>query len=353
MSPPPAARRTHGQSEKSGRPHACRRDTNDYLSVPTLTSCILWGNKPSQLEGGTPQVIYSNVAGGWPGEGNIDADPRYCDTSCGELRNLGLAADSPCLGAGQHGADMGAWGESCEVPVEVIPTVFRVPDDYPTIGEALALACDRDTITIAPGIYNESDLEIPSVGMVLTSLDPLDPAIVAATVIDGREEDVIRFHGTYPFEPAILSGLTVTGGGTGVTCIGASPSIELCRFEDNHSISPGGGLLCMGSSPKLRGCEVKGNVVLGPLSGGAGLYCYRSSPALTNCTIRENAVFGLGGPGAGIWCRTYSSPELSNCVIARNTVWGAAGEGGGAYSVYYSYPSFTNWTREPDRSWRA
>jgi hypothetical protein len=46
---------------------------------PILINCILWGNIApigSQISG-TGTVLYSDVEGGWPGEGNIDADPRF------------------------------------------------------------------------------------------------------------------------------------------------------------------------------------------------------------------------------------------------------------------------------------
>jgi hypothetical protein len=44
---------------------------------PTLTNCILWGNYPEEIYGDTPAITYTNVQGGWPGEGNIDADPCF------------------------------------------------------------------------------------------------------------------------------------------------------------------------------------------------------------------------------------------------------------------------------------
>jgi hypothetical protein len=53
-------------------------------SFPTLVNCILWANSPGwedgELTGGTTVTIsYSDVQGGWPGEGNIDADPCFAD----------------------------------------------------------------------------------------------------------------------------------------------------------------------------------------------------------------------------------------------------------------------------------
>jgi len=44
---------------------------------PRLVSCILWQNSGQQIAGGSPLVTYSCVQGGWPGVGNVDADPLF------------------------------------------------------------------------------------------------------------------------------------------------------------------------------------------------------------------------------------------------------------------------------------
>jgi hypothetical protein len=66
-------------------------------SSPTVTNCILWSNTPGEIYNAscTPTVTYSDVQGGWPGDGNIDADP--CFVAAGNLR---LKPDSPCIDAG-------------------------------------------------------------------------------------------------------------------------------------------------------------------------------------------------------------------------------------------------------------
>ena len=50
-------------------------------------------------------MIFSDVQGGYPGEGNIDADPIFCNTSTYEL-----AENSPAVGAAEDGSDMGHAG---------------------------------------------------------------------------------------------------------------------------------------------------------------------------------------------------------------------------------------------------
>ncbi|MHC4414879.1 MAG: right-handed parallel beta-helix repeat-containing protein [Planctomycetota bacterium] len=87
--------------------------------APVVANCVLWGNT-AQVEG--PQVdleestgsaisvSYCDVQGGWPGPGNIDADPKLVDpdgaddvpgTDDDDLRP---APGSPCIDAGDNDA---------------------------------------------------------------------------------------------------------------------------------------------------------------------------------------------------------------------------------------------------------
>ena len=72
-------------------------------SYPTLTNCILWGDSPQEIfsSSGTPSVTYCDVQGGWPGQGNINADPRLMFVPGGNLR---LRHGSPCIDAGNNSA---------------------------------------------------------------------------------------------------------------------------------------------------------------------------------------------------------------------------------------------------------
>ncbi len=98
-------------------------------SSPSLTNSILWGNSPEEIyfwefdsANHSITISYSDIQGGeagivtndgivyW-GDGNIDADPLFCDAENGDLT---VQSDSPLLGAGQDGTDMGAYGVGCE-----------------------------------------------------------------------------------------------------------------------------------------------------------------------------------------------------------------------------------------------
>jgi len=67
-------------------------------SNPTLTNSIIWNNSPESIYGsGTPVVTYSDIEGGWGGEGNIDIDPLFTDPENGDYN---LQEGSPCIDAG-------------------------------------------------------------------------------------------------------------------------------------------------------------------------------------------------------------------------------------------------------------
>jgi hypothetical protein len=57
---------------------------------------IIWGNQPDQIHG-YGGVSYCNVQGGWPGPGNIDADPLFVDFQNNDFH---LTWPSACRNAG-------------------------------------------------------------------------------------------------------------------------------------------------------------------------------------------------------------------------------------------------------------
>lgn len=94
-------------------------------STLEITNSIFWNNLApvgSSIEG-VVEVAYCDIEGGYPGEGNIDADPRFRDPGGGDYR---LRLGSPCADAGS---------------VDVVPTL---PFDYE--GDPRPLDGDLDTI---------------------------------------------------------------------------------------------------------------------------------------------------------------------------------------------------------------
>jgi len=72
-------------------------------SSSTLTNCILWGDSSPEIESlfSSPIVTYSDIQGGYVGEGNIELDPRFVEPDSGDLH---LQPDSPCIDAGDNDA---------------------------------------------------------------------------------------------------------------------------------------------------------------------------------------------------------------------------------------------------------
>ena len=71
-----------------------------FDSYLIITNTILWNNSPDEIVyegGGSITVTYSDIQGGWEGEGNIDADPMFVDPENGDFH---LQADSPCIDRG-------------------------------------------------------------------------------------------------------------------------------------------------------------------------------------------------------------------------------------------------------------
>jgi len=57
-------------------------------NLAVVNDSILWGNTPNQIHqqqlSGIPFATYTDIQGGWPGEGNIDKDPCFADPNNGD-----------------------------------------------------------------------------------------------------------------------------------------------------------------------------------------------------------------------------------------------------------------------------
>ena len=77
-------------------------DHDIHISWLFVTNCILWGDTAPEIERigmAALAVTYSDIQGGWDGEGNIDLDPRFVDPDSGDFH---LGPDSPCIDAGSN-----------------------------------------------------------------------------------------------------------------------------------------------------------------------------------------------------------------------------------------------------------
>lgn len=70
----------------------------------SAANCVLWDNEPvglTLLNSGAAALTYSNIQGGWPGAGNINADPLFAGSGA---HPYALAGGSPCVDVGDNAA---------------------------------------------------------------------------------------------------------------------------------------------------------------------------------------------------------------------------------------------------------
>ncbi|MGD8451194.1 MAG: right-handed parallel beta-helix repeat-containing protein [Phycisphaerae bacterium] len=114
----------------------------EEMSSPVLTNCILWADSPHEIfvYSGTPAVTYCDVQGGWPGGGNIDADPLFLAGPVGYFYLSHTAAgqpfDSPCIDGGNDTAEHYGLATSTTRRDEAVDTgIVDVGYHYPVTGQ--------------------------------------------------------------------------------------------------------------------------------------------------------------------------------------------------------------------------
>ncbi|MHC4756071.1 MAG: right-handed parallel beta-helix repeat-containing protein [Planctomycetota bacterium] len=416
-------------------------------SSAAVSNCIIWGESSDQITfNGSLHVTYSNIRGGWSGEGNIDADPLFVDAS---LEDYHLSIDSPCINAGDpnysflpdkdekdfdgdpriliNRVDMGVdefsdnipiigisahelvffayengsnpdaqvlsvrnigtstlnwaieedcpWlgidansgvstGEENEITVSIdtndlavsrydcelkvsdpnalnrskvitvtlhVGAVLEVPSDYNTIQEAIDDANDYDLVIVSEGTYTglgNRDLDFHGKAITVRSVEPHDPNVVAATVIDCQGSSSEKHRGFYfhsgESDRSVVSGFTITNG--------YAPYVR----RGYGDISLGGGIYCRGASPKIVNCIVTSNIAE---REGGGIYNEKGKPTLINCTLSGNSASGSLGKGGGMYNYIVGNATLINCTFSGNS---STRDGGGVRNHWHSSPTFTN-----------
>ena len=111
----------------------CPNDTIDgYVSI---INTIIWNNSLSDTGIVSRQcsTYYCDTENARPGVGNISDDPLFCWP---EISDYHLAENSPCVGTGEDGANIGAFGIGCatiDIPENTsnLPSTFSLFQNYP------------------------------------------------------------------------------------------------------------------------------------------------------------------------------------------------------------------------------
>lgn len=329
-----------------------------------VTNCIVWGNTPAQIKGSTT-VTHSCIQGGWPGPGNIDADPRLLSVQDGCLR---VRRGSPCIDA----------GDNAVVPAEIMTDLlggsrFMNDPDTPDSGNA----GDPPRGIVDMGAY-EYEPSLASPLYVKGSTSPggdgrswltayvnlqdalsaarFDPAVAEIWIAAGSyEPDRDSAHpygsrdraatfkllpggavrGGFPGQPGQESDSSVRDPSVYVSVLSGDLAGNDGPAFANNSENSYHVVTANGVSPAtiLDGVTVSGGNANGssPEDSGGGMYNYKSSPTLTNCSFSGNSA-NRGGAVYNYYSSRHgeNGPTLSNCRFSGN----AASYGGGIRNEY-------------------
>ena len=243
-----------------------------------------------------------------------------------------------------------------------------VPDEYPTIQQAIDAASDGDTVLVAEGRYVEN-VRYYGKAVVVASHFVLDrdPAHIEATIIDGSQPAhpdtasvVLFIDGEGP--GSVIEGFTITGGtgtrwldehgagyyveGGGVLAAVASPVIRHNRIVGNradrrpaNTFSAGGGGIRVGDGSAL----IEHNVIADnrAMYGGGVVANYATATLRNNIVVNNEAYQAVAGAptfgGGGVWTNGTGATLAENNTIVGNAATGGgstwAGYGGGAFAA--------------------
>ena len=82
-----------------------------YESTNTIFNCIFWNDEPDEIKFSCTltEILFSDIDGGWPGEGNINLDPMFINP---DSLDFNLLPESPCIDAGDPSFDVPPEGGS-------------------------------------------------------------------------------------------------------------------------------------------------------------------------------------------------------------------------------------------------
>jgi len=344
-------------------------------SDANLVNNDLWGNSYGNYHGNLPDQTSI--------KGNISADPNLAPTLPYPLPSYELTYDSPCRDTGSNDYnsilneyDYDLTSRIVNGTVDIGAQEFRalsVPQDYPTIQQAINNAQTGDEILVHEGFYQEN-INFTGKNLILRSLNPLDPCCVTQTVIDGNQLSSCITLNSYEDKTSVIAGFTIQngfghaldkefGGGiyiadyAGATIIfnhirnnvvtrygggidtrhHTDTVIMYNDIEFNHAYNAGGGIH-VGAQAK---CLIKHNSIHDNKTNfarqGGGIYVYNWS----DVSILKNDIFNnYSSSGGGI----YEWKGVGE--ISRNNIWNnyatAIGGGIAIHSTYLEPFSIVN-----------
>ncbi len=319
------------------------------FSSPNISNSIIWANIGPEI---SPErvnsliITYSDIEGGWPGEGNINANPLFAFVGPNS-NNYNICSQSPCIDSGNPSildpdstrSDMGVFYPAH--PVCSSGNIWYVSvggsdgagdgstgNPFRTIQHTINVSYHLDTVIVENGTYIEN-INFGGKSILVTSEyiftgDSLD---IHSTIIDGDSvSTVVTIDGSED-SPTGIMGFTIRNGnaleGGGIYCINSNPTIRNNIITLNSASLRGAGIFCVQSGPTISSNTITEN---SSNNSGGGIYSGSSNPIISNNTISGNSAGGFTGNGGGIYC-TSSNATISNNYISRNS----ASNGGGIF----------------------
>jgi hypothetical protein len=224
-------------------------------------------------------------------------------------------------------------------PSCLLAGVIDVPDDQPTIQQAIFAASFGDTVLVSPGTYtSELDTRLDLGGRTIVLRSSEGPG--ETTIDPGGASPVLTLLSDQD-STCVIEGFTFRNGGSDdavINCQNASPIIRNCVFESNTGRY---GAIRLGESfeARIEQCVFRNN---SGDSGGA-LSVYGALGRVTGCVFEGNTA-ELGG---AVYLTFYAETRFDSCAFISN----AADDGGAVYSMNSEsrFERCTFWGNEADR----
>jgi len=248
-----------GNSASRGNALACWSYGATDPSKVRAANCILrdGGDEVWNSDGSAIEMTYSDIQGGFPGAGNIDADPMFVDADGAdnvvgtEDDDLRHKAGSPCIDTGDNGAvpawvetdirgrprimndrvDMGAYEAQAQVYVDKaigndLNDGLTHATAVATIQKGIDLAMGGYTVLVYPGLYTE---EINFKGKAITVRGAED-----APVLEAPGDYAVSFY-TIEGRNSALKNFVIRNSYVGIFLAGScSPTIKNVTVADNR-----------------------------------------------------------------------------------------------------------------------
>ena len=265
--------------------------------------------------------------------------------STGDIKDITLRVDTTNLSYGEYTCTLTIFDDNAvnsprtvRVKLHVAANI-RVPENHPTIQEAIDASADRSTIIVADGIYTgKGNKNISFRGKAITVRSENGPENCIIDCEDNGRGFIFTEHEE---NDSVLDGFTLingnsTGYGGGIYVDSSSPTIINCDVINCSTTSIyGGGIYCRNSNAKIVRCFISENF---SERDGGGISCsHGRSVTIDGCTVINNTAIEEGG---GINIRNGTHATVSNCLITGNT----AGTLGGGFYNYSCFPNLFNCT---------